>query len=459
MRKEQGLAINRSDLGNAQRFAQQHRDKAMYCEGIGWLCFDGKRWCPIGEGIMRLAKDTIRSMYQEASGHGGEEDRKAIGEWALKSENAARIRAMVFLARAELLEPADALDRDPWLLNCANGTLDLRTAELRKHDPHDRITKLAPVNFNHNAQSALWEQVLAHALPDEEVQHFFRKLVGYTLTGCVGEDVFVLLHGPTRTSKGTVQGAIATMLGDYAITSELDALAERDRAGGPRPELTRLRGARMVSIYETSRHMKLAASLVKSLAGSDPITARTLHKEPFTFKPEGKIWIATNYLPHVPADDAALWERIRQIPFDVQLSEVKRDPTIRPRLQEPAHREAILAWATTGCLLWQGEGLRQPDAVRAAGHAYRSSMDPLQRFIDECCVLNPTRRIATADLRAEYETWCGEHGETPTTGDGLSRKLRDLGCETYRTNQSRGWKGIGVRGPLTLVKEVDGPAS
>ncbi len=112
----------------------------------------------------------------------------------------------------------------------------------------------------------------------------------------------------------------------------------------------------MVSIYETSRSLALSASLVKTLTGSDPITARTLYKEPFTFKPQATFWVATNYLPHMPADDGALWERTRRLPFEVQIPEGKRDQSVRSRLREPEHGAAILAWAVVGCLLWQQAG-------------------------------------------------------------------------------------------------------
>lgn len=298
--------------------------------------------------------------------------------------------------------------------------------------------------------------MLAHALPDEDVRYFFQKLAGYTLTGCTGEDIFALIHGPTRTSKGTVQEAIATMLGDYAITSELDVLAERNRAGGPRPELARLRGARMVSIYETSQHLRLSASLVKTLAGSDPVTARALYQAPITFKPAAKIWVATNHRPIVPSEDDALWERIREIPFEVTLPERERDPEVRSQLREPEHGAAILAWAVNGCLCWQSDGLQQPDAVREAGRAYRAAMDPVARFIEQCCLRGPHLWAASAALRQDYEEWCREQGETPLRGDAYTRKLRALGCEPQKNSRAggRGWKGIGIRGAhLTAVEE------
>ncbi len=455
--EQEDLSSHQTDSGNAARFVRQHRGQLLHCDGTGWLHYDGTRWRSAGSKVVRLAKSTVARMYQEACKCRDTEEKKKALAWALKSEDEKRIRSMIELAKCELPIGADELDQDPWLLNCLNGTVDLRTGELREHDPGDLITKLAPVSYDPDATSELWESVITHALPDEEVRLFFQELVGYTLTGCTGEDIFALIHGPTRTSKGTVQEAIAAMLGDYAITCELDMLAERDRAGGPRPELTRLRGARMVSIYETSRRTVLSTSLVKTLAGSDPVTARTLYKEPITFKPAAKIWVATNHRPKVPGNDNALWERIREIPFEEAIPEGQRDPTVRSRLREPEHGAAILAWGVQGCIFWQVLGLRQPEVMREAGRAYRAAMDPLARFIEECCNLGSHLWAASSALRKEYEAWCHEQGETPVSGQDFTGKLREVGCEprTKHNFGGRGWQGISLRGALALVKGAE----
>jgi putative DNA primase/helicase len=455
--RDDKLASHLTDTGNAARFARHHRGRLLYCIGTGWLFYDGTRWRPAEGEVVRRAKSTAANICREAAPCRTLEKRRALTQWSLKSESKERIHAMISLAESELPVSADALDQDPWLLNCANGTLDLRTAELRKHDSRDLITKLAPVDYDSAAESELWDRVLDRALPNEEVRLFFQKLAGYTLTGSTGEDIFTLIHGPTRTAKGTVQEAIAAMLGDYAITSELDLFAERNRAGGPRPELTRLRGARMVSIYETSQHLRLSVSLVKTLTGSDPVTARALYQAPITFKPSAKIWVATNHLPQVPADDDAIWERIREIPFNVMIPEHERDPSVRSGLREPEHGAAILTWAVVGCLVWQTQGLTQPTAVREAGRAYRVAMDPLARFVKDCCLLGSHLWVATAALRQEYEGWCREQGETPLRGDALTRKLRELKCEPHKNSRrgGRGWQGIAIRGShLSVVKDL-----
>ena len=50
---------------------------------------------------------------------------------------------------------ARALDQDPYLLNVANGTIDLRTGLLGLHDPADMLTKISPVNYDPAARSEM----------------------------------------------------------------------------------------------------------------------------------------------------------------------------------------------------------------------------------------------------------------------------------------------------------------
>ena len=420
-----------SDTGNAQRFVCMYHGRVLHCFSMGtWLVFDGRVWRPDTTGeVMRLAKATVAAIYDGASHATDDEWRKKLAAWALQSENEKRLNAMISLARAELPVSPEDLDTHSRLLNVLNGTIELDSCTLREHRARDLITKLAPVEFDPAARSETWTRVIEHAMPQKPVRRFAQKLSGYTLSGETGEDVFVSIHGPTRTGKGTFQDALSATLGDYAVTAELDLLAERDRPGGPRPELVRLRGARMVSVYESSRRLKLSASLVKSLAGSDPITARDMFSKPITFRPQAKLWVATNYRPKAPNDDDALWERIRELPFRTMIPEAERDPGIRAQLREPAlHGPAILAWALEGCRLWLAEGLQQPDAVRAATREYREEMDPLRGFLTECCVLKSNVWTRTEALRAEYERWARENGERALDGSRFREGLKRHGC-------------------------------
>jgi putative DNA primase/helicase len=438
-----------TDLGNARRFCALHGREVRYSHPErSWYVWDGRRWQrDETAGIERLAKEVPGAIYQEAAAADPEE-REALAKWALRSESRDRIRAMLDLAASEPgipVHPGD-FDRDPDVLNLLNGTLALRTQQLRPHRREDLLTKLSPVEWNPDAHSELWERFQEKALPDPSARRFAQKAAGATLLGRSGADVVILIHGPTRTGKGTKQNAISSALGDYAVTAGLEDFAERDRAGGARPELVRLRGARMVSVYETSRRLKLSASLVKTLSGSDPLTVRDLYSRPATYLPQFTLWIATNYRPRIPEDDDALWERLREIPFSVQIPEGERDPRVRAELSNPkASGAAILAWAVQGCRLFLEEGLVAPEIVRSATRNYRSEMNPLAGFAEERLVFGEAFSVRAADLREEYEAWARKEALPAVGGKRMGAALRAMGCIPERNNTGRFWIGVGLR--------------
>jgi putative DNA primase/helicase len=379
---------------------------------------------------------------------------EALTRWAKASESAKRIKAALDLARVYLEIALDDLDADPFLLNCANGTIDLHRGELRPHRREDFLTKTTGIVYDATARSELWEHVLERALPDSPVREFLQRCAGYTALGCKGEDVILVAHGQTRTAKGTVQGAIAAALGEYGETAGLEALAERDRMDGsrPRPELVKLRGARMVNIYETGRELRLNDALVKSLAGSDEIAVRDLHKPEIRFRPTFLFWIATNYRPRIRDDDDAIWARIREVPFTVQIPKAERDPTVRARLSDPADAgPAVLRWIVEGAIAYQRDGLVSPDRVSAATAEYREEMDPLHDFLAECCVLSPQAWTKSSELRDAYEAWVREVGGKPIDSKEWAASLRRHNCQPKPRDAGRGWLGIALLGPATMT--------
>ncbi len=438
-----------TDVGNARAFARHHADSLLYVTDLGeWRTWDRRRWARDDrEQHVALAKQTARSLYVSATLEPDATLRSDAAKWAIRSESSERLTAMLRLARSEpgIAAHSSEFDAKPDLLNTANGTLDLSTGRLRWPNPADRLTKVSPAEFHPTATSPLWDRVLDRAMPDEGGRRDLQKAAGYTLLGRKTLDVAFLIYGPTRTAKGTVQGAIAKTLGEYAVTAELDALAERDRAAAPRPDLVRLRGARMVSVYETARTLRLDAALVKSLAGSDPITARDLFRAPVEFLPEFVLWMATNHRPQMPHDDDALWERLREIPFRMQIPEDERDPRVREKLGDPAESgAAILAWAFRGLEMVRTEGLAPASLVRAATAANRAAQDPFAEFFENACVFEKTAVTSAAMLRETYERSCRENGDRPESGSAFADALRARGCEPGRRHSGRFWRGVGL---------------
>lgn len=447
------VIFNHTDYGNAQRFVARHGDKMRYCTPWGkWLIWDGQRWrLDDTAEVVRLAKDTVRSIYGEAESTADDTTRKGIAKHAMKSESASRIREMIGLAESEPgipVTPAQ-LDANPWLFNCVNGTISLRTGELRPHDPLDLITKMSPVIYDPDAQLDLWDSFIAWVTGDrQDFAFYLQKSIGYGLTGVTSEEKLFMLLGPEATGKSTFAEAVKSTLGDYAKTADFESFLQRSFTGGIRNDIADLAGARFVVSIEVDEGKRLAEGLVKTVTGGDTIKARHLYHEGFEFTPQFKLWLAANHAPRVNADDGALWRRIVRLPFERIIPKDKRDGNVKAYLRDPfIGGPAILAWAVKGCLLWQAEGLAEPDVIEKATEAYRHEQDPLTDFIEECCIVRPEATISRREFNAAYEAWCKKHGEAQATPKEIAANLRTRFKEGRSYTDSRSWEGICLLAP------------
>jgi putative DNA primase/helicase len=439
-----------TDLGNAERFAERHREDVRFCyEWRKWLAWDGRRWnVDLSGAVERKAKATVRTIYAETESEGDEDRRRAIAKHAIRSEAHTRLNAMVGLSRSESGIPIQAkhLDKDPWLLNVENGTIDLRSGELREHSRADLITKLAPVEYDPDAEAPTWEAFLREVLPSEDLRGFLRRAIGYTLTGDTSERAIFLLHGTRgKNGKSTFLEAIRDILGDHAMKTSSETLLAKP-AGGIPNDIARLKGARFVAASETEANRRLAEAMVKEITGRDTISARFLYGEHFDFRPEFKVWLATNHKPEVKGTDPAIWDRIRLVPFEVRIPEERQDKRMPEKLCEEL--PGILAWAVEGCREWQREGLGEPREVKAATESYRKEQDVLGKFIEDRCVVGSTAITKATPLYQAYRQWCDETGETAVRqvafGQGLAERGFESGKNPVRDNRVNIWRGIGL---------------
>lgn len=445
-------APRETDVGNAERLVNLHGLRLRYCESFGWLAWDGVRWQKDAEAeIVRAAIDTAKSIFAEAAVARSDTRARELGEWALKSQSAGRVAAMIDLARSDIrvaVAPAD-FDADPWLLNCENGLLDLRTGTLGPHDRAALATKLCPVKYDPSARLDAWDKLLTDSTgADTELTSFLQRAAGYSISGSAAEEVILFVSGPQATGKSTFLEALKATLGDYATTADFEAFVKQHNSGGPRPDIARLAGARVVISIEVEDGKELAEALVKNITGGDTVTARELYKKGFEFVPQFTLWLAANHKPKVDSEDGAMWRRIRRVPFECVIPKEKRDPKVKAQLRDPKiGGPAVLAWAVAGCLAWQRDGLGVPPVVEKATEAYRQDMDPLKDFLAECCELKPQVATVSAALRSAYEGWAKESGDHDLlSGRAWSDRLRILGLKSGTMRQgknvSRVWHGI-----------------
>jgi putative DNA primase/helicase len=443
--------FNLTDLGNAERLVHHSGEQIRYCYAWKkWLVWDGVRWAVDQSGqIYQIAKQVVRKIYREVELVNDTDKRRSISRHAAASESEKRIVAMISLAQSEVSIRPELLNADPWLLNCLNGTVNLRTGRILPHTMEHFITKVAPVNFEPNSACPLWLEFLSRIMNgNEQLIDFLQRAVGYALTGETSEQCLFIFHGSGANGKSTFLQTISTILGDYAMSTPTETLLVKRRGAIPN-DVARLKGARFVIACEADAEQRLAESLIKQMTGGDTISARFLHQEWFDFDPTHKVFFGTNHKPVIKGTDYAIWRRIRLVPFEITIPEGERDKALAEKLKEEA--DGILAWAVQGCRVWQQQGLGVPEEVKAATDSYREEMDILGEFLKDRCRLSPEARVSSKDVYDAYSTWCQDNGQEPLGQRAFVSALKEKGFKQCRIGHGavRGWIGIGLMEMLT----------
>ncbi len=435
-----------TDLGNARRFADRFCDDARYChKWKQWLVWDGRRWERDNTGkVNRMAYELVRDMQILAPQISDDDKRSAAIKWALSSQSANRLTAIVKLAQSLLPVRPDELDSDRFLLNVLNGTIDLRTGRLHPHDRAQLLTKLAPVLHDVSAKCPRWLafQTEIHG-GDYSVVSFKQRAYGYSMTGDVSEHCLFIQFGAGANGKSTEQDTIHEILGDYAQTLRPEVLMERKTSGGASEEEAALKGARFVTASETGSGGRLNEALVKRLTGGDRIRARFLHGHEFEFAPTHKLWLSTNHKPVIRDTTFSIWRRIHLIPYQVEFTEDRRDTGLPEKLKKEA--SGILNWLIEGCLQWQRDKLQPPQAVSSATQEYRNSMDVLGDFLEEQCVVIEGVKAKASTLYAKYKAWCEENGERAENQRNFGLRMSERGFKRIRASDGFRYQGVGIR--------------
>ncbi|MCL6562452.1 MAG: DUF5906 domain-containing protein [Firmicutes bacterium] len=450
-----------TDLGNARRLARLRGRDLRYVKAWGaWFIWDGTRWAEdvcgrIGYEAQTVVTDLLAHAGRVAQAAAQVTDpdtrdrlaaqAKAAMQWARASESRARLEAMVGLAgnQPEVAMHWAAFDADPWLLNCPNGTVDLRTGGLRPHRREDHLTKSTGVPYDPAARAPRWEVFLDRIMDgNTELIRFLRRAVGMSAAGVVRDHVLLICWGTGSNGKSTFLDAICAALGDYAMAAPPDLLMANRHEQHP-TALADLFGRRLVVASESDEGRRLNEALVKRLTGGDVIKARRIREDFWSFAPTHTLWLATNHKPVVLGNDHAIWRRIQLIPFRVTIDAQHRDPELPAKLRQEL--PGILGWIVRGCLEWQRHGLQAPADVEQATQTYRSEMDVLAAFLEARCVVKPAARVKVKDLYEAYLHWCEETGERPLSQRIFGVHLAERGFERAKSTGGQFvWLGVGL---------------
>ena len=439
-----------TDIGNGQRLAARHGRDLRFCHAWSkWLIWDSQRFRQDDTGeIDRRAKETAHHIYREAADCPDGAEKAELAKHAVRTQSLARVQAMIALANSELgipSRPGD-WDKQPWLLACKNGTINLRTGHLQKSRRENMGTKCAGTDYDPEAPAPRWEAFLETVLPNAALRGFFQRFIGYSLTGDVSEQCLGFLYGSGSNGKSTALRAIMDTLGDYALQAAPDLLIAREASGGPNNDVAELQGTRLVATIEVEDGKRMAEGLVKQITGGDRIKARYMRQDFFEFEPTHKILLAANHKPTIRGQDFAIWRRIKVIPFEVQIADGDKDPHLPEKLR--TEMPGILAWAVRGCLEWQRIGLAEPAAVKEATAAYQAGEDVLGDFLGECCELQAALKVTAAALYSTYFKWAEVNNERPLSKKNFGARLQEgrriFAGQNIGPKHARGWEGVGL---------------
>jgi putative DNA primase/helicase len=407
-----------------------------------WYHFDGCRWKQDDTlKVFDLARQCLR-RHARSCNEPGQKKRLA---------SAGTVAAVVSLWRSDrqVAATVDQWDADPWLLCTPAAVVDLRTGEERAHRPTDYFTKSTAAS--RGSDCPLWHQFLERITDgDGELQHFLKKVAGYALTGNTSEHALFFLFGTGGNGKGVFLNTLTGLLKDYAAVANVDTFTASHSDRHP-TDLAMLRGARLVVAQETEDGKHWAESKIKSLTGGDPITARFMRQDFFTYTPQFKLLVAGNHKPSLRNVDEATRRRMNLLPFTVTIPENERDPRLQEKLRD--EWPGILSWAIDGCLLWQKEGLCAPKSVRSATSEYLIEEDALATWIDECCAVQPDVWTSGAELFQQWKHWAERSGESAGARRRFTQNLEARGYRRGRKPGSgdHGFVGITPQKALSMT--------
>jgi putative DNA primase/helicase len=424
-----------SDEALAIRFAAENAEKLRYVAAWSkWYVWNGKQW---RVDDTKMAFNTVRKECRKAA-------RECNQDSAAKALASAKtVAAVERLATADqrLAATTDQWDADPWLLNTPGGVIDLRTGELRDHQPSDYMTKMTAVEPD--GACPLWRKFLNRTFAgDAELIAYVQRVAGYALTGSTRDHAMFFGFGTGANGKSVFINTLSGILGDYHRTAAIETFTASKFDRHP-TDLAGLRGARLVTAIETEEGRRWDEAKIKTLTGGDKISARFMRQDYFEFDPQFKLMMAGNHKPSLRSVDESIRRRMNLLPFTVTIPPEERDRDLPEKLK--AEWPGILRWMIEGCLEWQRIGLAPPQAVRDATDAYLEAEDAVGAWIEECCHCDPQVWGSRRTLFADWNRWATGAGEYVGSQRRFIQALETRGFVSERRKIGRGFAGIELR--------------
>jgi putative DNA primase/helicase len=445
-----------SDMGRSKVFSDKYAGKVLWCGDFkSWLVWDDKRWnddrmLHITQLAKKMVEEMIVSALKAISNATGEEDvkrAKAIFKDTVKAKGERSIKAMIELAKSDVSVKVEDLDGDPFLMNCQNGIVNLRTGELKKHDPSLLMTRIAGADYIPGKKFELFGEFLKLITCDDaELINYFQQICGMAAIGKVFHEGMAVFYGNGQNGKSTFLNCISKVFGDYACSINPEVLMSQ-RDGRQPVGITRLDGKRFVTAVELEEGRRMSSSMLKQLSSTDPITGRELYQKDRTFMPTHTLIMATNFLPKIGSSDVGTWRRIAVVPFKATIQSQNQIKDYADVLFKK-DGDAILAWIIEGAIKYirNDYHIKLPSVVEAATKDYKNAEDWVGNFTYECCEVGGYEEQG-GKLYDAYTEWCEKNNEYKRRPRDFAAALETAGYEKRKTMHGALWSGLRLINP------------
>jgi putative DNA primase/helicase len=442
-----------TDIATSELIGDCFKNKFRYCPELGdWFVYNGVRWVRDTAGM--LVEDDVKTfvsisyLYSLELPDGSDEDKKAYRKYVIYLSTRSARDKIIRDTKSEVMIKMSTFDADPYIMNCKNGTVNLRTGELHKHVFSDYLTMVTDCEYNTNPEidGTRWNDFIKEiTCDDQSVATYLQQALGYSLLGTIQEECMFIAHGKTtRNGKGTLLNTIYKILGDYSKAMPVDFICTTKNGGGfydrPNPMLASLRGVRFITLSESDSAGKLDEASIKNYTGGDPVATRNLYERSFDFIPQFKMWLSCNSMPVVHDKSIFSGRRVKVIEFNRHFNEVDCDRELKTKFLKDNMRSYIFKWLLDGCKEYLASGLKTPEVIAAAVAEYEKDNDRVRMFYEEMCEYcdQSTDRVV---LYTAYKKWCTENGMGIRSSNSFYKEF-DRFAVRYKTHTSRVYKNV-----------------
>lgn len=445
-----------NDFGMSELFAEIYSEEARWVtERKEWYVWDGHVWRP-DTGSMLInekVKDFVRLMILYCGEILDDDRRKAYTAFVSKMGDRRMRSRIIGDAASVMTTPLGTFDANPYLINCRNGTYDLRTMTFRESDWRD--FQSMETGFEYTTLTGLsyprWEKFIDEVTEGNKAKaDYLQRALGYSLLGKSNEACMFIVHGKsTRNGKSTLLGAIERMLGDYSRVAPVGLICSTGRqkdANAAAPEVVALKGRRFVTMSESNEYGKLDEEKIKQFTGGEAISGRELYQAPITFLPQFTMWLSCNDLPAVRDKSLFASDRIRVIEFNHHFTQQEQDKNLASEFDTPTARMGIFAWLLRGWEAYRQKGLDMPEEMQQVVRKYERDNDIVLQFLEENCVQGEYADwIRAKDMFQRYRMWAKGEGYRLMTTQKFSGEMErhaDWGITKAIKDSYVVWRGV-----------------